>query len=70
MHALYGAQLARYYAHHGVTAHLMVLPGEEGNKRQEAVTEVGTWVGWGVSLDGKGKGGGSPKHQCLDPDGH
>lgn len=47
MHALYGAQLSRYYAHHGVTAHVMVLPGEEANKRQEAVTEVWRCRGMG-----------------------
>lgn len=64
MHALYGAQLARYYAQHGVTAHLMVLPGEEGNKRQEAVTEVGGHVGGRV---GGKRGGGTPAR--IDTDG-
>lgn len=69
VHALYGAQLSRYYAHHGVKAHLMVLPGEEANKRQEAVTEVGGGVWWfgrgiGAIVPCRGFGVASPVRWC------
>lgn len=37
---LYGDAFRRYYEYHGVKAHIMVLPGEEGNKRIEAVDDI------------------------------
>lgn len=37
---LYGDSLRRYYEYHGVKAHIMVLQGEEANKRYEAVDEI------------------------------
>ena len=40
MEAIYGERLSAYFAHHGVQAHIMTLPGEEWNKRQEAVTDI------------------------------
>lgn len=40
VHAIYGERLAAYFALHGVKAHMMVLPGEESNKRIEAVDDI------------------------------
>lgn len=37
---LYGAKLSAYFAHHDVEACVMVLPGEECNKRMEAVDAI------------------------------
>jgi 3-dehydroquinate synthetase len=40
VHKLYGASIARYFDHHGIAAHSVVLPGEECNKRMEAVDAI------------------------------
>ncbi|KAG5180242.1 hypothetical protein JKP88DRAFT_166645 [Tribonema minus] len=37
---LYGAAIAKYFDHHGIEVHTVVLPGEECNKRMEAVDAI------------------------------
>jgi len=40
VHAIYGDRINKYFEHHGVQARVVVIPGEEANKRQKAVDEI------------------------------
>ena len=38
--AVYGDRIDKYFKHHGVQHHVVVIPGEEANKRQKAVDDI------------------------------
>ena len=40
VHSIYGDRISKYFEHHGVQARVVVIPGEEANKRQKAVDEI------------------------------
>ncbi|CAM9843620.1 unnamed protein product [Chrysoparadoxa australica] len=40
VHEIYGAKLAAYFEHHGIETCYVVLPGEEANKRWDAVDKI------------------------------
>lgn len=40
MAALYLHDVQKYFNSHGIKAHILILPGEERNKRQSAVTDI------------------------------